>query len=196
VNPLKCAILVLLFTSLAYSEELNLRTSVEEKNNFLTGSFENTIFKTDQGSITGTGIRASFQHWMNESYGVEFAASVAMNNQSSVQSNSFTGFNAFGYYALWGTPYTSIKKNFMGDKLVASELRSLESCVFAGLGISQYFLNGTRGVYSASGLGAGVGYTTHFWGLNWKASAHWTQLQASDLSVNGLSYDIGFTFIL
>lgn len=186
-----------LFVSItAQANDLSLHTVIEEKKSSLTGSFENTSLSTSEGTISGMGLRASFNHWLNKSYGLEFGTSVAMNNQSGVQNNSFTGFNAFAYYVVWGNPFPYEKKTFVLDKLIVTEKENISSSIFVGAGVTQYFLNGNRGVYSASGIGLGAGYLFTLFNTNFRLSGRWNQLEASQIKVNGMSLDLGVCFSL
>lgn len=176
--------------------DAQIRTHMVEQKGQISAGYETTEFSTGEGTISGSGLRMAYNHWFTSSYAVEFGASVAMNSQASVQSNSFTGFNLFGYYNLLGQPFSSAKQTYLSDTLISVEQQPARYSLSVGVGVSQYFLNGTRGVYSASGLGAGFIYQVRVWSAMVRASARWNQLQASSLNVDGLSFDLGFSFSL
>lgn len=187
---------VLLWTHALLGMESQIRTQISERRGQISAGYESTELTTPEGTISGAGLRMAYNHWFSSSYAVEFGASVAMNSQGSVQSNSFTGFNLFGYYNLLGQPFDSTKKTYLSDVLVTTEQQPSGYSLSLGAGVSQYFLNGNRGVYSASGLGAGLIYQVRVWKSTVRAAARWNQLQASGLSIDGISYDLGLTFPL
>lgn len=195
--PLKIKFLFIFFlTPSLYANELHLQSEVKEYKSQITASYESTELKTDEGTISGSGLRVTYNHWLNSTISLEFGASVAMNNQSGVQSNSFTGFNFFTYYDLFGKPFLSEKKILISDHTLLSEKQNLRHSLFLGAGVSQYFLNGNRGVYSASGLGAGVIYQFQVWNSVLRVSSRWNQLESSQIKIDGLSYDVGVCFSL
>jgi len=176
--------------------EPQIRTQIDERSGQISVGYEMTSLTTAEGAIDGAGLRMAYNHWFSSSYAVELGASVAMNNQGSVQSNSFTGFNLFGYYNLLGKPYDAVKRTYLSDVLVTTEQQPSRYSLSLGAGVSQYFLNGNQGVYSGSGLGAGLIYQVRLWRSTVRVSARWNQLQASGIPVDGVSYDLGFTFPL
>lgn len=189
-------LVVSLWAHLLWAVEPQIRTQISERRGQISAGYESTELTTPEGTISGAGLRMAYNHWFSSSYAVEFGASVAMNGQGSVQTNSFTGFNLFGYYNLLGQPFESVKKTYLSDVLVTTEQQPSGYSLSLGAGVSQYFLNGNRGVYSASGLGAGLIYQVRVWKSTVRAAARWNQLQASGLSIDGISYDVGLTFPL
>lgn len=188
--------LLFLFYKNALANDPQLRSVYLEKKSQISAGYENTELSTSEGTISGAGLRATYNHWFTPSYALEFGASIAMNNQGGVQSNSFTGFNLFGYYNLFGKPYAGVKKTYLSDTLISTEQQNSQHSLFVGAGVSQYFLNGNRGVYSASGLGAGAIYQFRFWQSTFRLATRWNQLQASQLKIDGLAFDVGISFSL
>jgi hypothetical protein len=188
--------LTILKSNTLYASDLQLRSEINEYKSQITASYELTDLKTDEGNIAGAGLRVTFNHWLTPSLSLDFGASVAINNQSSVQSNSFTGFNFFTYYNVFGKPYGSEKKIQISDHSLLTERQKQRHSLFVGAGVSQYFLNGNRGVYSASGLGVGAIYQFQIWNTLLRLSSRWNQLEASQIKIDGLSYDLGICFSL
>ncbi len=185
-----------LLNSLTFANELQVRTEFVEYKSQISASYESSELATPDGTINGSGVRATYNHWLSQNFMVEFGSSIALNNQNSAQSNSFTHFNLYSYYNLWGTPYKLVKKSYLSDALVSSETIATRHALFIGGGISQYFLNGNRGVYSASGLGLGLIYQFQVWNTLLRVSSRWNQLQSSQISIDGLSFDFGIVFSL
>ena len=177
------------------ANELALRTSLYEQTSSISAAYEMSQFTVEDGSVSGSGVRAAFFHSFNQSFGLEVGASAAINNQGTVQ-NSFTGFTGFAYYNLFGQAYNSTKKIYLGDVLIATESQPSRHNIQVGAGISQYFLNGNKGVYSASGIGFGAIYKFHVWGVDLKVSARWSQLEAAQTQVDAMTYDAGVIFSL
>lgn len=188
--------LICFISQVAFANDPQLRFSHSENKSHISAGYETTSLSTSEGTIAGAGLRAAYNHWLSPSWAFEFGASVAMNSQSAVQSNSFTGFNVFGYYNLFGRPYSAEKKTYLSDVLISTETQDTRHSFFVGGGVSQYFLNGNRGVYSASGLGLGAVYQFRLWQSTLRVSSRWNQLQAAQLTINGMCFDVGLSFSL
>lgn len=177
------------------AEVLSLDSKVTEKKTQIGLAYEKSSFSTADGSIHGAGGRLTFLHSFTESWSAEMFFSTAINQQGSVQ-NSFTGFGGYALYTLLGKPYHSKKELIINGKTSAIENSPSQHALFIGPGINQFFLNGNQGVYSSSGLSVTAMYEFDLLSICWKVSARKSILRSGDVSVDGLSYDLGFVIPL
>jgi hypothetical protein len=188
--------IILFLSSLASAQEnLSLKSSIIKETNQISLGYETSQIKFAGGTISGSGARASFYHAINETFGFDLGLSVAINSQNSLQ-NSFTALTGYFYYNLLGRHFKTQKKINVGNNLIASEESSSIHNLLIGLGLNQYFLNGNNGVYSASGFGAGAIYKINLWGFDYRLGARFSQLEAAQLKVTAISFDIGIIFSL
>lgn len=189
------SLLLVLFPMESSASDMVLRTSVHEKSSNISVAFENAQYTVEDGKISGSGVRGTFYHAINDSFGAELGISAAVNTQGEVQ-NSFTGFTGFAYYNLFGRQNSKVKKTYLADVLISAETEPSNHNLLLGAGLGQYFFNGNKGVYSASGIGIGAIYKFNVWGLDFKVSARWSQLSAAQTNVNALAVDAGIVFSL
>lgn len=171
----------------------DLRTSLDQQENSLAISGEISQFSLSGGSISGQGIRLDFNHSFQQNYSAEVFLSTAL---SSTGASSFTGYGGYGFYDLWATGHARHQVTAIDGIPVLQESEEQTQVFQVGLGISQYLLNGSKGVYSSSGFGAAANYIFRLSKYNIKASGRYSSLISNNTSVQAVSLSIGIAFPL
>lgn len=182
---------IILFAPLwVNAQATTIETSIKESKNQIGIAYENSSFTAETGNLVGTGFRVSFFTKIYEELSAEVFLSAALNKEASVQ-NSFTGLGGYVLYSLLGSQSASTKTTLINHASVISETRPSRHNVLVGAGLNQYFLNGTKGVYSASGLGLEIVYRFEVWGINLKVAGRYGMLSAASTDVKVTGYDFG-----
>lgn len=185
---------VLFFLSLP-SLVLALDLQVEETHSRsnLSASGEFSQFTLQEGSLAGSGVKLGFANAMSPqtTLGVYLASALNTNGGAS-----FTGLGGYLYYNLLGNCCTSVRKLLVDGRPYLTESTERGQSLQVGLGLDQFFLNGSRSVYSASGLGASLTYQFAILSYNLKAEARHSQLTAGQNKIQGNFFSLGLLFDL
>lgn len=173
----------------------DLKSQVESQSNLLGISGEMSSFQLDEGRIVGTGIRLDFAHSFSPKWGIDLFLSTALGNEQGV-SASFTGFGGYAFYNLFSECCDQNRALLVDGVPVVSESQELKHLFQIGLGINQFLLNGSKGVYSSSGLGFGVNYYFRVMRFHLKASARQAQMISNENKVQGTFLGLGIVFPL
>jgi hypothetical protein len=186
-------ILFLLFFLSLQAKAWDLRTSLNQQENSLAVSGEMSQFSLSGGSISGQGIRLDFNHSFQQNYSAEIFLSTAL---SSTGASSFTGYGGYGFYDLWVTGHARHQVTAIDGVPVLQESEEQSQVLQVGLGLNQYLLNGSKGVYSSSGFGVAANYIFRLSKYNIKTSGRYSSLISNNTSVQALSLSIGIVFPL
>lgn len=185
------AIYILVLSSHASAWELfNSSTNLR---NSITISGDLSQFSLPGGSIQGTGVKVDYARDISDKSAVELFLSTALSSGQSV-STSFTGISAHYFYRLTGNCCDQRQTVAVNSSPVVVDVVKKRQSLQLGLGVNQYFLNGSRTVYSASGLGVAANYNFRFKDVNLKAQVRYAQLVASSVNINGLFLSLGVNF--
>jgi|GEM_PF-2648149 len=171
----------------------DLRTSQEQDENSLAISGEMSQFALSGGSISGEGVRLDFNHSFQQNFSAEVFLSTALNTTAA---SSFTGFGGYALYNLFGTGLAKQQATSLDGVPLIRESEEQASIVQVGLGLNQYLLNGSKGVYSSSGVGVVGNYIFKAFKYNLKASAKYSALVSDNTAVQGLFLSLGIVFPL
>ncbi len=192
-----CFLLLGIFFQMACYAENNfsLNKETEIQNSFLIGSGQFSRFTTDEGSIQGTGLKASYFHIFKKQIALDVFFSTALSGSKNV-SNSFTGLGAYVFYNLLGNCCNTTEKTYIDGRLHITDSVTANNSLFVGLGVDQYYLNGAKTVYSASGIGLGIKYQFSLFSFRWEASGQYSLLNSGSTKLSGLSVAGGIIFPL
>lgn len=187
----------LLFFSVCFAQasEYSLTQTIDSKKSFLGASYENSSFKLTDGEIKGSGVKIDFAYFFSQKLNLEMALSTALNAQSSTQA-SFTGIEGYLYYTLLGDSYDTLRNVSLNQQTVFVDRNQKMNSLMIGVGVDQYLLNGSKSVYSASGLGAGMIYRFNLFNYNFKAGVRSSTMTAGAQKMQGLFYSLGLVFTL
>ncbi len=189
-------LITLIFIFLTFSSFVKAGdVTVEKKTttSFIGASLDFTQMTLKGGSITGNGFRINFDHYFSPKMAVEVYLSTAINTDTNV-SNSFTGIGGYGYYTLLGN-CCDLKKVVSHEGVpILVEKNEHKNSLQVGAGIDQFFLNGTKSVYSISGLGVGANYHFPLFGYHFKAYLRYSMMSANKTSVTGIFLGLGINF--
>lgn len=187
-----------LFASLSLSlcaHAYDVRTVVNENKSSLAVSGEMSQFTLDEGSISGTGVKVDFSHGFTKDIALELYLSTAIGGGSSV-SASFTGLGGYALYNLLGTCCQENRTISVDGTTVVKETMAQKHLLQVGIGLDQILLNGSKGVYSTSGLGIGGNYQFNVWDFKVKISARMAQMTANKEKVQATFFGAGLVFPL
>ncbi len=184
---------VLLFSSNSFANEF--RTKFENQKNNIAVLGITSSFQTDEGTITGSGIGVDFAHGFNDNLTMDVSISTALSQGKGV-SSSFTGVSGFVYYNFLSACCDKYKTVSVANAPVFTETVLSPYLLQVGAGINQYFLNGSRGVYSSSGLGVGANFFFRAWDYQIKLSGRVSQMTTNEMQVQGVYMGAGLVFPL
>lgn len=190
---MRLSLLVFLFPLGAHA--LDLRSQLNSQSNLLTAAGEMSTFTLDEGKIEGQGAKIDFYHSTSSKVGVELFVSSALSGGQSV-SSSFTGLGGYALYNVLTECCAQTRTAMLNGVPVVTDAQPANHLFQVGLGLNQYFLNGSRGVYSLSGPGFAANYLFRVYGWQLKSSIRTAQLVSNQTKVQGVSLSIGLVFPL
>lgn len=173
----------------------DLRSEISEQKNRLGVLFETSSFKLTEGEIKGAGGRIEFSHAFNSKLSMDLGLATALNNENSVQS-TFTGFSGYGFYSLFTDCCGKQRNMTLNGHSILTESDNQPQVFQVGIGLEQFFLNGSRGVYSFSGPGIAANYQITLWSVCFKASARYTEMETQQTKVKATLFGLGVMFPL
>jgi hypothetical protein len=180
--------------SLAKAEGLNLSVDQNRRNNNLSLSIERADFKIETESVNGTGLKLDYAHHFEYPFELNTSFFTALNGaQSNV---SFSGLGAGIYYDVFGNCCSSVKTAYLGRNKLYSEATYRSNFFQLGLGVDQFYLNGSKSVYSSSGIYLGSQYSFNLFNYNLKVGARYSQLGSNKLKIEASFFSLGITFPL
>lgn len=175
------------------AQAMDLRMDISETKSFLTASGEFSQFTLEEGSIMGTGFKADFIN----SFADKLAMSVYLSSGlNPLGGSSFTGLGGYTYYNLLGECCATVRTVSIDGKPTVTETTVRGQNLQIGIGLDQFFLNGSKSVYSASGLGLSMIYQFALFKYNFKAEARHSQLNAGTSKIQGNFVSLGIVFAL
>lgn len=183
----------LLFPSLSLAWDV--RQESEQSRSQISFVGEGSVLSTEAGSVQGVGAQVEFGHFFRDDLSMNIAVATALASNNGL-SSSFTGFYGYANYLISGTCCLSRTRTLVDGNVISSEVTNRTSRWLAGLGLEQFFLNGNRGVYSASGPGVSTSYFFQFWDYTWKAEARYAHLLSNQKPVGAMFIGLGLSFDL
>ncbi|MBS1970342.1 MAG: hypothetical protein JSU04_08535 [Bdellovibrionales bacterium] len=185
----------LLFSQLVCVSALamDMRTDLSKTKSFLTASGEAAQFTLDEGQIAGSGLKVDFTNSFSDKIALEVYLASAINTAGGA---SFTGIGGYTYYNVLGECCATVRTVAVDGKPMVTETSLRGQNLQIGLGLDQYFLNGSKSVYSASGLGLSVVYQFPLFNYNFKTEARHSQMTAGQNKIQGNFFSFGVVFAL
>jgi hypothetical protein len=175
----------------AFAISTNVETHDED--NYFTGSFEHSDFKLPAGAITGTGAKVSFSHYFKRSISFDIYLSSALGGGGSATA---TGLGGYFYYTLFGDFGGSSKTVSLEGVPVLVERKPKSSSLQLGLGLDEFFLNGSEQVYSVSGFGFGAKYQFELFHQYFEVGGRYSMMSTNNTPVKGTFFGFGILFPL
>lgn len=182
-----------LFPSLSLAWDV--RKETEQSRSQISFVGESSLLSTEAGNVQGAGAQVEFGHFFRDDISMNIAVATALASNNGL-SSSFTGFYGYANYLISGTCCLSRTSTLVDGNVISSEVTNRTSRWLAGIGLEQFFLNGNRGVYSASGPGVGTSYYFQFWDYTWKAEFRYATLLSNQKPVGALFLGLGLSFDL
>lgn len=163
--------------------QLSSETSVIDTQ--LSGGLEGSQVTSRGTSVSGVGVRFSYEIAMSDAWSVRPGLSL-VTTLSSTQGFAYTGVDAFFRYNLRGTLLTSETKITHESRPIFSETATRSNRLSVGAGLSQLFLNGSHEVFPAAGVGLEVAYSFPTLGHWVEASVRGVEMTSNKKSLTGV----------
>ncbi len=188
-------IFTMIFVGLsAQAADLNMKTEKVSRNNSMSASFEMATFTFESESVGGTGLKLDYSHHFEPPIQVDLSLFTAINaSQSQV---SFSGLGASLYYDVFGNCCESVATTYLGSEKMIVEKTKVTNTLQVGIGIDQFYLNGSKSVYSSSGFNAGVAYKFNLFDYNLKAAARYSMMGTEKQKIQAYFLSLGIVFSL
>lgn len=174
---------------------MDMRLDETQNRSFLSASGEYSQFNLDEGAgkIAGSGLKIDFTHAFSEKTSLEMYLASALNTSGG---SSFTGLGGYMFYNIFGNCCVSQRVVYIDGKPLISESSRKGQSLQVGAGLDQFFLNGSKSVYSSSGVGVAAVYQFALFNYNFKAEARQSQMTAGKTKIQGSFFSLGLTFAL
>ncbi len=186
-------LILLLMPCLLHAEGLDLRASNADKTSYLSAAFEYSSFKISDGNIKGSGIKIDYLYAFSEKFSLDIYLSTGFGGQTATQA-SFTGTGAYVYYSLLGNCCLIDRSVYIAGTSILNESNTPSNHFSIGLGADQYLLNGSKSVYSASGVGIGLNYEFDLWKYRAKAGLRYSAMTSNQINIQATFYSLGIVF--
>jgi hypothetical protein len=172
-------------------ETLSLQESTQRSHISVTG--EMAHFKLGEASLDTQGAQIQYSYSLYDKLRLEAFVSTAFGGGSDL-STSFFGFGGYAMYSLWGDCCQVKKSINLNSRSIVVEEASDTMSVLVGAGLDEYLLNGSKGVYSSSGVGvaASLIYPYKTWSL--RVNAKQSFLTAAGQSIDAIFLGAGAAF--
>lgn len=184
-------VLAVLFSSSVQAMDLHVQQ--ERSKSFLTASAEFSQFVLEEGSIGGSGLKVDFLNAFSDNVSLEIYLASAINTTGG---SSFTGLGGYTFYNVYGDCCLTNRRVILDGKPMVTETTLKGANFQVGVGLDQFFLNGSKSVYSASGLGLAAIYQFPLFKYNFKAEARHSRMTAGENKIQGTFFSFGIVFAL
>lgn len=175
------------------AKAMDLHLEQDRAKSFLTASAEFSQFTLEEGSIGGSGLKVDFNNAFTDKISMEIYLASAINTTGG---SSFTGLGGYTYYNVYGDCCLSTRRVILDGKPMVTETTNKGTNLQVGVGLDQFFLNGSKSVYSASGLGISAIYQFALFKYNFKAEGRHSQMTAGENKIQGTFFSFGLVFAL
>lgn len=168
---------------------LSIDSSMKEVNTSATVSTEFSQLAVEGENIMGSGLKLGFDFLLTNHISSEFLLATTLDPNNGFQT-SYTALGLYGSYNLLdASRYT--RKLQLNGKNIFIERHEAPQKLSIGLGFEQVLLNGSRGVYSASGPGLNITYQRELFGWNTVLAVRKAMLKSNTLDVDFLALNVG-----
>lgn len=184
---------ILFWPYLVKAENILLRNEEKLTGNQLSLGYSNSVFMAERGTIQGGGVSLDYTHYFISKFSTEFFFTSALDFNKKINSR-FTGFGGNIYYSLHGQCFETKNNIYVNEMLAVSEITNQTNCFRAGMGLQQYFLNGTNSSYSGIGIGVNAAYHFNFFDYYFKLSSSYSIITSGKVKLNHIN--IGLSYII
>lgn len=172
---------------------MDLRLEQAQTKSFLTASGEVSRFTLEEGSLSGSGLKVDLINSVSDKVSLQVYLASALNTAGGA---SFTGLGGYVFYNILGECCLSVRTVFVDGRPMVTETSTRGHNLQVGVGLDQFFLNGSKSVYSASGLGLSALYQFTLFKYNFKAEVRQSQMTAGQNKIQGTFMGLGMVFSL
>lgn len=174
--------------------ELNMKTEKTVQKNSLSAAVEMATFTFEGESVGGSGIKVDYGHHFESPLEMNLSLFTAINGSSNQV--SFSGLGGSLYYDVFGTCCSSTTTTYLGSEKVIVEKTKPTNSLQVGLGLDQFYLNGSKSVYSSSGFNVGAAYKFTMFDYNLKAAARYSMMGTDKQKIQAYFFSLGIVFPL
>jgi hypothetical protein len=160
---------------------------------------ETVSFQLGTGGLTGNGIYAGFETYMNKKFGLDISLNqvYGQQNQGSSGGSPFqviaTAIQLGVSYPLIGDFNESVQSISVDGKRVIKDTENRSSTLRIGVGTDEYWFSGSSSVYPASGLDVFLNGTYKIYGHWFRPGIRYSSLSSnSGLPITALMINLGF----
>lgn len=189
------SLFIILFAGLnLQAADLNMKTEKTVQNNSLSAAAEMATFMFEGESVGGSGFKLEYGHHFESPLELNLSLFTAING--SKNQVSFSGLGGSLYYDVFGTCCSSETTTFLGSEKIIVEKTKPTNSLQVGVGIDQFYLNGSKAVYSSSGFNVGAAYKFTMFDYNFKAAARYSMLGTDKQKIQAYFFSLGVVFPL
>jgi hypothetical protein len=174
--------------------ELNMKTEKTVQNNSLSAAFEMATFTFEGESVGGSGIKLDYGHHFEAPLEMNLSLFTAINGSSNQV--SFSGLGGSLYYDVFGICCSSTTSTYLGSEKIIVEKTKPTNSLQVGIGLDQFYLNGSKSVYSSSGFNVGAAYKFTMFDYNLKAAARYSMMGTDKQKIQAYFLSLGIVFPL
>lgn len=189
------SLFIILFASLnVQAADMYMKTEKVSRSNSLSAAFEMATFTFEGESVGGTGLKLDYGHHFAAPIQLDLSLFTAINaSQSQV---SFSGLGASLYYDVFGNCCESVTTTYLGSEKMMVEKTGITNSLQVGVGIDQFYLNGSKSVYSSSGFNVGAAYKFTLFDYNLKAATRYSMMGTEKQKIQAYFVSLGVVFPL
>ncbi len=176
----------------AQAQLISVNESV--KRSRLSTTLEWTKLTLGDQDVDAQGIQLQYNYSFSNRLFFEGFISTAMTSGEGALQSSFVGFGAYALYSFFGNCCEVQKTVSVDSRQIISEEVPSSWLLLAGVGVDQYLLNGTKGVYSSTGFGVEVSALFPVGSYTGRVNFKSSQLTAGALSVPAMFAGVGMVF--
>ncbi len=188
-------VMVLLSGTIVQAQDYSLKIEDGKHPSYFSAAIQGSKFTIEDGKIEGSGVQVAYNYFFQDKWSMHVDISSALGLTGSLQ-NSYTGINLSVDYGLIGECCQKNRNIYLNDQIIATESLGEVSYLSIGAGLDQYFLNGTKNVYSASGLAVNSKYLFSLFKLTWIVEGKFSMLVSGGHNVSSQSILLGLVFPL
>lgn len=174
--------------------DLNMKTEKTIQKNSMSASFEMATFKFESESVGGSGVKLDYGHYFDSPLELNVSLFTAINgSQNQV---SFSGLGGSLYYNIFGNCCSTITTTYLGSEKIIIEKSKPSNSFQVGFGIDQFYLNGSKSVYSSSGFNVGAVYKFTLFDYSLKTAARYSMLGTEKQKIQAYFLSLGIVFSL
>lgn len=186
--------IILVFGLNLQAADLNMKMEKFIQKNSMSAAFEMATFTFESESVGGSGVKLDYGHHFDSPLELNLSLFTAINGSETQV--SFSGLGGSLYYDVFGICCSTVTTTYLGSEKAIVETSKPSNSLQVGIGVDQFYLNGSKSVYSSSGFNVGAAYKFTFFDYNLKAAARYSMLGSEKQKIQAYFLSLGIVFSL